>query len=276
MHKKVKRGVLTALVLNTLAPFSGLLYVHKPVRALIMALITLSICAAIRFFDLLASFDVMLVCVSIIGAMWLFSTLSAMLLARKGLKAEIAQADIGPWIAGYLLAMIMASALPNATNYKGYAISTSSMEPTLAVGDYVFSRRNPFSGNGVPDPATPRPGELVVVEDAHGRSFVRRLAGLSGDILEVRDGALIRNGEKLMDADNIVFPGQATLWHVPANMVFVLADNPTNVSTANAAADISVVPAALHAVAVNQSAVRGKVLYRYWGGDFERLGAIVP
>lgn len=292
MHKQVKRGVLTALILSCLAPFSGLLYVHKAVRALIFALITLVICIGIRAFDLFASFDVLLVCISIVGALWVVATLSSMLLARKGLTPETAQADIGPWIAGYLLTITIAVALLDTSNYKGYAISTSAMEPTLSVGDYVLSRRNPF-GNGMPNPGVPRPGELVVVEDAHGRSFVRRIAGLAGDILEVRDTSLFRNGEKLLEAKGVVFPGQTTLWHVPANMVFVLADNPSNKpvasgpTTPNELSGLSAQapgsdadkedtpsPAALHAVAVNQSAIRGKVLYRYWGVDKTRLGVI--
>jgi signal peptidase I len=75
----------------------------------------------------------------------------------------------------------------------------------------------------------PRRGELVVIDDPHGRgALVKRVVALGGDEVELDNGVLIVNGKSvpsrgaLPNGDVAEFFGPV---HVPAGKVFVLGDN---------------------------------------------------
>ena len=77
------------------------------------------------------------------------------------------------------------------------------MEPTLLAGDYVLSNRAamggriPFTALRVPGYAEPKRGEILVFDPPHDDTLivVKRLIGMPGDTLEMRDKVLYRNGE---------------------------------------------------------------------------------
>ena len=66
-----------------------------------------------------------------------------------------------------------------------------SMSPTILPGESVFF---------VPtNPTELRRGDLVEWRAAQGHQFVFRVVGLPGDLLEMRDGALVRNGHTVSE-----------------------------------------------------------------------------
>src|SRR5918999_3875830 len=75
---------------------------------------------------------------------------------------------------------------------KPYRIPSASMEPTLRVGDRVLVNR--FSHHLG---AEPEVGDIVVFHPPSGtdEAFIKRVVGLSGDRIAVRDGRVVRNGE---------------------------------------------------------------------------------
>lgn len=85
---------------------------------------------------------------------------------------------------------------------EAYKIPSGSMERTLLVGDFllvnklVYGAEIPFSGTRLPALRTPQRGDVVVFEFPldPSQNFVKRLVGLPGDTLSMRDGALLRNG----------------------------------------------------------------------------------
>ena len=99
--------------------------------------------------------------------------------------------------------------------FQAFAIPTSSMENTLLVGDHVFVDRVQFSpktswlGSLIPYRDIRR-GDIVVFlsPQTPGSHVVKRIIGIPGDRIHLRDGAVYRNGEKLdepyllHDADN--------------------------------------------------------------------------
>jgi signal peptidase I len=90
---------------------------------------------------------------------------------------------------------------------QAFEIPSSSMENTLLIGDHVFVNRVQFS------PATrwigpllpyrePRRGDIVVfLSPAEPDLYVvKRIVGIPGDRIHLRDGAVYRNGEKLNES----------------------------------------------------------------------------
>src|SRR5438309_6630975 len=87
---------------------------------------------------------------------------------------------------------------------QAFEIPSSSMENTLLIGDHVFVNRVQFA------PATHWTGPLLPYGQIHhgdivvflspsepGLSVVKRIIGIPGDRIHLRDGAVYRNGEKL-------------------------------------------------------------------------------
>jgi signal peptidase I len=138
---------------------------------------------------------------------------------------------------------------------KPYRIPSPSMEPTLKVGDRVlvnrFSHRlgatpqvgqvvvfNPPTGAdamparcGVPVPTDspcPRP-----TATASSKAFIKRVVGVGGDRIAVRDGHVLRNGVQESDpyiaacagGEDCDLPRAIT---VPKGSVFVMGDNRGN------------------------------------------------
>jgi len=87
---------------------------------------------------------------------------------------------------------------------QAFEIPSSSMENTLLIGDHVFVNRVQFA------PATRWTGPLMPYRDIRrqdivvflspaepGLYVVKRIIGLPGDRIHLRNGAVFRNGEKL-------------------------------------------------------------------------------
>jgi len=104
-----------------------------------------------------------------------------------------------------------------------YRIPSGSMFPTLLVGDHLFVNKFvygvkvPFTDWRLPAFREPQRGDVVVFTVARGRGgqvrpadahpdlprdrFVKRIVGIPGDTIEVRDGVLFVNGEAAGVAD---------------------------------------------------------------------------
>jgi signal peptidase I len=87
---------------------------------------------------------------------------------------------------------------------QAFEIPSSSMEDTLLIGDHVFVNRERFA---TPTPwmgpllpyHDPRQGDTVVFLSPaeHGLFVVKRIIGIPGDRIHLRDDVVYRNGEKL-------------------------------------------------------------------------------
>jgi signal peptidase I len=85
---------------------------------------------------------------------------------------------------------------------EAFRIPTGSMENTLLVGDFllvnkaVFGARVPFTRARTPTLAEPARADIVVFVPPHDsdKTYVKRLIGMPGDTLEMRQGALMLNG----------------------------------------------------------------------------------
>lgn len=99
---------------------------------------------------------------------------------------------------------------------QAFEIPSSSMENTLLIGDHVFVNRVQFSPPARwIGPLLPyrqiRHGDIVVfLSPAEpGLYVVKRIMGLPGDHIRLRDGVVYRNGEKL-DESYVIHQGPDT------------------------------------------------------------------
>jgi signal peptidase I len=79
------------------------------------------------------------------------------------------------------------------------------MKDTMLVGDFLVVNKAavgstvPFTGIRIPGYSQRRHGEILIFDPPHSDSLklVKRLVGLPGDMLEMRDRILLRNGERV-------------------------------------------------------------------------------
>lgn len=89
--------------------------------------------------------------------------------------------------------------------YEAVYIPSGSMIPTLQIGDYVivekwaYGARLPFTQTAQALWSSPRRGDIVVLLAPPGNprsdDLIKRVVGVAGDTVEIRDGALVVNGE---------------------------------------------------------------------------------
>jgi signal peptidase I len=133
---------------------------------------------------------------------------------------------------------------------QAFKIPSSSMEPTLQVGDhilvskFIYGIRIPFTKLKLLDFKTPRRGDTIVfiyTKDPSGPSkdFIKRVIGVGGDRVDIEGNKVYINGQKIedpwgyYDAKNEwrrslgpVGPYEHVV--VPQDHLFVLGDNRDN------------------------------------------------
>ena len=85
-----------------------------------------------------------------------------------------------------------------------FTVPTGSMVPNILPGDKIiadmraYTVRVPFSDKILFEVAKPEVGDIIVFDYPHDRwtNYVKRLVGKPGDVIEITDGFIIRNGEK--------------------------------------------------------------------------------
>ena len=105
------------------------------------------------------------------------------------------------WAKSLSLALLMFLTV-RAFLVEPFKIPSGSMEGTLLVGDFLFVNKLvygaevPFTGKRLPAFRHPQRGDVLVFQwpEDPSKDFVKRLVGMPGDTVAMRDGVLIRNG----------------------------------------------------------------------------------
>ncbi len=143
-------------------------------------------------------------------------------------KKLVAQPN--PWVEGLQtigLSVVLALGIRHFVAEARY-IPSGSMEPTLQVRDRLVIEKISYYLN------PPEHGDIVVfwppdsltIPGQRRDAYIKRIIGLPGDVVEVRDGAVIRNGEMLVEP-YIAAPANEP-WgpeEVPPASYLVLGDN---------------------------------------------------
>ncbi|MBU0652896.1 MAG: signal peptidase I [Proteobacteria bacterium] len=147
------------------------------------------------------------------------------------------------YIEAILLAIVIAFFIRTFV-IQAYKIPSGSMKPTLLIGDHIlvskfnYGIRLPLVRSTLIPVGTPKRGDIVVFIYPEDRSkdFIKRLIGLPGDTIEIRNKKILLNGLPWSDTrgvyvDNLIISGAvqprdnfgpAT---VPEGSLFVMGDN---------------------------------------------------
>lgn len=137
------------------------------------------------------------------------------------------------WIVPLLWAVFFAFGIVRPFFLGPYKIPTGSMRPTFQVGDRIFVDKISYRFR------EPERGDILVFKYPldKKKDFVKRLAGLPGEEIQIRDGRLIINGKVLEDppfSENYYYNQEDVDWKygkagvtiaVPPKSYFVLGDN---------------------------------------------------
>jgi signal peptidase I len=105
------------------------------------------------------------------------------------------------WAKSFQIAIVL-FLLVRAFLVEAFKIPSGSMERTLLVGDFllvnklVYGAEVPLTGKHLPALRQPERGDVIVFQwpEDRTKNFVKRLVGLPGDTLAMRDGVLYING----------------------------------------------------------------------------------
>src|SRR5205085_3867706 len=107
---------------------------------------------------------------------------------------------LGEW-AKILVVSVLLFGLIRTFFVEAFKIPSGSMERTLQVGDFllvnklVYGAEVPFTHKRLPRLREPQRGDVIVFEypEDPTKNFVKRLVGVPGDTVQMKDGSLIRN-----------------------------------------------------------------------------------
>ncbi|NCC24115.1 MAG: signal peptidase I [Deltaproteobacteria bacterium] len=123
---------------------------------------------------------------------------------------------------------------------QAFKIPSGSMLQTLQIGDhllvnkFLYGLKIPFTHIMVAEFKDPSFQDVVVFEfpEDPSKDFIKRIIGLPGDVIEIRDKAVIRNGELLDEpyiqhVDSRIMPRRDEMppLTVPEGKYFVMGDN---------------------------------------------------
>jgi signal peptidase I len=103
-------------------------------------------------------------------------------------------------------------------------VDGESMQPTLLSGEYVMVNRLSYRFG------SPQRGDIIIFHPPPKPSeeWVKRVIGLPGDEVEVKNNAVYVNGQRLDESYIKVTTNPDGNWQVPAGQLFVLGDNRNN------------------------------------------------
>jgi signal peptidase I len=217
------------------------------------------------------------------------------------------------WIEPFLIAAVVALVIRQFV-VEAFKIPSGSMIPTLTIGDhllvnkFVYGPRIPFTDSRIFTWKEPKRGDIIVFKypENETKNFIKRVVGLPGDKIEIKDGKLFINDQRVPVTDLGVYGGEdqgtaspyypkprlleerlGTVQHkilylhdqsgynfgpilVPKDSVFVMGDNRDN-------SQDSRVWGFVHE---NKILGRALIIYWSWDGDgrwlrWERIGTLI-
>lgn len=102
-----------------------------------------------------------------------------------------------------------------------FRVEGNSMQPTMQPDEYVLVDKVSYMLNA------PQRGDIVVFQYPLGteRDFIKRIIGLPGDTVMIRNGVVSVNGQPLAEPYISAKPFYDGTWTLNANQYFVLGDN---------------------------------------------------
>ena len=139
-----------------------------------------------------------------------------------------------------------------------------SMHPTIEEHDYLLVNKIAYKFKKI------KFGDIIVfesqlkTEEGKNKQLIKRVIGLPGDVLEIKDGVVYRNGEALEEPyiNGDYTSGSLGATEIPESKLFVMGDNrPSSVDSRSSEVGT-----------VSEDNVMGKVLIRLY--PFNKIGFV--
>lgn len=166
-----------------------------------------------------------------------------MQVAKQAKRVEAEQRSTWREYAEALLMAVLLALFIRTFVVQAFKIPSGSMLPTLQIGDhllvnkFIYGIRIPFLGTRVFEFRHPQHGDVIVFiyPQDETKDFIKRVVGVPGDRIEVRNKELYINGQKA-DDPNAHFDSSSPPmarsprdnfgpFEVPNGQVFVMGDN---------------------------------------------------
>jgi len=202
---------------------------------------------------------------------------------RKKTAAKPATAkksQLRDWTEALIVAAILALIIRTFV-VQAFKIPSGSMEDTLLIGDhllvnkFIYGTQLPFSDDPVLAIRQPERGDIIVFEFPEDkdksyfkrRDFIKRVIGLPGDTVEIRNKNVFVNGKRYTTPVAVFKDGNLTAGprdnmpaiKVPENNYFVMGDNRDRSYDSR------------FWRFVDRSAIKGLAFIKYWSWDSENF-----
>lgn len=171
----------------------------------------------------------------------------------KDTKSEIIE-----WVKAITLALVLALTVRTYI-FEPMIVPTGSMIHTIEINDKIFVNKYIYRFQPL------KPGDIVVFKapDEPGSTFVKRLIGVGGDVIEIKDSVLYVNNNPV-DEPYLKEPmiGDYGPYKVPEGHYFMMGDNRNNSRDARSWTNKY----------VSRNKIVGKATYRIW--PLNRAGAL--
>ena len=161
---------------------------------------------------------------------------------------------------------------------QAFKIPSGSMKETLKIGDhilvnkFIYGVKIPFLQTTIIPITNPKRGDIVVFKfpEDPSKDFIKRVIGVAGDVVEIRDKKVYVNNKLLnhdfgIHTDSYIFPASAQPRDnfgpvvVPPHSLFVMGDNRDQSYDSRFWGFVDL------------KAVKGKALMIYWSWDKENF-----
>ena len=198
-------------------------------------------------------------------------------------KETSLKAEILSWVEVIVIAVVLALFIDNFIIINA-TVPSGSMEQTIMTGSRVLGTRFSYWFKD------PQRGDIVVfkypIDEAKGKNtkYIKRIIGLPGETVEIREGAVYIDGEKLEETyinGTWTKRNDGFTFEVPEDHYLMLGDNRNNSSDARYWAELAVRDGlakdpgdedALSYQYVARKKILGKAYFCYW--PFSDFGSL--
>lgn len=194
--------------------------------------------------------------------------------------AKKKKSQLRDWTEALIVAAILALIIRTFV-VQAFKIPSGSMEDTLLIGDhllvnkFIYGTQLPFINDPILAIREPERGDIIVFEFPEDkdksyfkrRDFIKRVVGLPGDTVEIRNKNVFINGERYITPEAVFKDGNLTPGPrdnmrpltVPEDRYFVMGDNRDRSYDSR------------FWKFVDRSAIKGLAFIKYWSWDSDRF-----
>lgn len=191
-------------------------------------------------------------------------------------SAKKKKSQLRDWTEALIVAAILALVIRTFV-VQAFKIPSGSMEDTLLIGDhllvnkFIYGTQLPFINGPILEIREPERGDIIVFEFPEDkdksyfkrRDFIKRVVGLPGDVVEIRNKNVFINGERYITPEAVYKDGNLTPGPrdnmrpitVPEHSYFVMGDNRDRSYDSR------------FWKFVDRSAIKGLAFIKYWSWD---------